>query len=1117
MKYPILCLLQGLLLIQELDVSLSLYVAVPPHRDFSHSPSSLFGYRVRQFITHQGARIIVGEPGSGLLHVCDVTDGSCDNITLSEDTSSSLDPGVTLEVDPTARHLIACGPSKPHNCDQTPHMNGLCYMFNSSLSVSGQLTPGYQDCQKSKVDLCFLYDGSSSAGNPEHKAMKDFMTEAIKNLSSTSIHFAAVQFSNLQRTEFSFADYQNASRPDELLSKATPLGGSTKTYAAINYTLYNIFTEEKGSRANAKKVLLILTDGETDDKDNNSIEEANRRGVIRYIIGLGNNFNGPKAKQYLQSFASKPHDSHIKLLEKFQDLKNFFNDLQKIIHSIEGVAQGEEFSEEFSSAGFSAAQLKDTLVLGDPGIYDWSGGILEVRERNMLINVSNWKREKSAYLGYSVRLLQTRKALFCVAGAPRFEYRGLVMLLRKRDDSSGWEELQRQEGEQVGSYFGSELMVSDLNDDSVTDTVLISAPHYQEGRRSGRVFVCLFSKDSLSCSTTLHGEPDDGFSQFGSSLATLGDLDGDGLREVAVGAPCEAEGRGAVYIYRGDLSGLKEPYIQRLVGPSGRQGFGLSIHGVLDMTEDGLADIAVGSWGHVTLHRSQPLLNVTVNITFEPPEIPIPNLETASCDSEITLTACMYPKKLTPSYKGHMNISLLFLMKLDLLFASSRVSFKNQDPIVIETFHIRGEEPMCQNFSVVLVNCFLENVTPVQVSLNFSLGPNTTPWILSSTSNTVVTSEVPFQICGTGGVCGSDLRVNFQEHSTLVVQHGSTFHLVLELQNTGEKGHFVTMTTSYPSGLIYRTANIMQKSRHITLSCGVHEPQNLLCNISHPILWQRTRAVIQIMFGINTTVSWAESVQIEVIVSSENEKNETFFDNRVMRNIPVLYPINVITRSLDKSMKFVKFSDNTKTSFLNHSYEIMNLLSSAVAPEVTIYVTIPMSLPAGLEWDIQGIQMKPTGNCVPVNKTEILQSAQTTSRNMFVCMVQRLTVSYIDLVGVLRITKKWQEQTFVSVNSSVTISFNESHYHRDKTQNFHTAQVVTQVELLLVPNHMAYITGGSLGGLLLLLLLCVLLYKCGFFKRYKDRVDLTMPPHEEEDQFAEETQQVKQTRSLTRN
>lgn len=43
---------------------------------------------------------------------------------------------------------------------------------------------------------------------------------------------------------------------------------------------------------------------------------------------------------------------------------------------------------------------------------------------------------------------------------------------------------------QIGSYFGSEITSVDVDDDGVTDVLLVGAPMYfSEGRERGRVYV----------------------------------------------------------------------------------------------------------------------------------------------------------------------------------------------------------------------------------------------------------------------------------------------------------------------------------------------------------------------------------------------------------------------------------------------------------------------------------------------------------------------------------------------------------------------------------------------------------------------------------------------------
>ena len=50
--------------------------------------------------------------------------------------------------------------------------------------------------------------------------------------------------------------------------------------------------------------------------------------------------------------------------------------------------------------------------------------------------------------------------------------------------------------------------------------------------------------------------------RFGSSLASLADLNGDGIRDVAVGAPLEDNGQGSVYIFNGRRRGVNPNYSQ---------------------------------------------------------------------------------------------------------------------------------------------------------------------------------------------------------------------------------------------------------------------------------------------------------------------------------------------------------------------------------------------------------------------------------------------------------------------------------------------------------------------------------------------------------------------------
>lgn len=65
-----------------------------------------------------------------------------------------------------------------------------------------------------------------------------------------------------------------------------------------------------------------------------------------------------------------------------------------------------------------------------------------------------------------------------------------------------------------------------------------------------------------NCSLTLRGVQGNVHGQFGTSLSPCPDLNGDGLPELAVGAPLEDRGHGSVYIFLGRPWGIQAKYSQ---------------------------------------------------------------------------------------------------------------------------------------------------------------------------------------------------------------------------------------------------------------------------------------------------------------------------------------------------------------------------------------------------------------------------------------------------------------------------------------------------------------------------------------------------------------------------
>ncbi|KAM6449060.1 integrin alpha-X-like [Liasis olivaceus] len=549
----------------------------------------------------------------GKFYQCTYPFGDCKEISIQR-PRDAFNMSLGLSLVAQNDQVLVCGPTVHRACGENMYINGYCFLLDQNLQEKEHFPESLPECTPHTTDIVFLIDGSSSIQKKDFETMKKFVSEVIENLSGRDTQFALMQFSGNFKEHFNF----NSQDPARLVMEVKQLHGWTKTATAIRKVVRELFIPEKGSRNGAAKILIVITDG---SKKNDLAEywqvipEAEQAGIIRYAIGVGSAFSTTKVQQELKDIASEPDDEHVFKVNNFNALKSIQDQLQNKIFAIEGTQfqSSSSFQMEMSQEGLSALLIPKGPVLGAVGAYDWSGGVI-------LCFLSP--------LGYSSQSVQFNGRNGLVVGAPRYDHIGKVVYFENEALSREWQLKMEAVGEQVGSYFGATLCSVDLNQDSVTDLVLVGAPMYYDAIAGGRVYICLFKNEAFSCTdgkTALKGQPGHMFGRFGASIAEVGDITGDKWTDVAIGAPLENENTGAVYIFSGKRASIKPSYVQRIEGQKFSGGFfyfGQAISGGTDLTGDGLKDIIVGQQGRVFLMRSRPVLQVKVSIMFHPPSIP---------------------------------------------------------------------------------------------------------------------------------------------------------------------------------------------------------------------------------------------------------------------------------------------------------------------------------------------------------------------------------------------------------------------------------------------------------------------------------------------------------------
>lgn len=153
--------------------------------------------------------------------------------------------------------------------------------------------------------------------------------------------------------------------------------------------------------------------------------------------------------------------------------------------------------------------------------------------------------------------------------------------------------IRELKGELTGDRFGHAIeSLGDVNGDGVPD-LLVGAPLHDAFLGVDRGAAYVFSGANGALIAKLYGNGAD--NHFGWSVTAVPDVDFDGVTDFAVGAPRETAGgfalAGTVRLY----SGATRALIRTHNGAAGGDRFGYSIDGATDVNGDGRGDFLVGA------------------------------------------------------------------------------------------------------------------------------------------------------------------------------------------------------------------------------------------------------------------------------------------------------------------------------------------------------------------------------------------------------------------------------------------------------------------------------------------------------------------------------------------
>lgn len=189
-----------------------------------------------------------------------------------------------------------------------------------------------------------------------------------------------------------------------------------------------------------------------------------------------------------------------------------------------------------------------------------------------------------------------------VGGAPKFDagdgIEGQVVVYYGSADglpeAPSWSFLLGDSGSDLGRSVST---AGDVNGDGFDD-VIVGARNADDPEgvaKTGAAMVFLGSAEGLSDEPIWTDYGDHSVAVYGNYVAGIGDINGDGFDDIAVGAPGAQSFTGQVHIHLGSAEGPEDVAALVLEGPTHGGAFGFSIWGAGDTDGDGLDDMIIGA------------------------------------------------------------------------------------------------------------------------------------------------------------------------------------------------------------------------------------------------------------------------------------------------------------------------------------------------------------------------------------------------------------------------------------------------------------------------------------------------------------------------------------------
>lgn len=395
-----------------------------------------------------------------------------------------------------------------------------------------------------------------------------------------------------------------------------------------------------------------------------------------------------------------------------------------------------------------------TLVLGGPNACQHDGGIAIATLGESDLTYFDGSKDcqnfiSGNYFGFALESFGRNRY---VVGTPGFANKqGLIGMMEVVDIVDGKiEKIKQINGQQIGGGFGRSLCVADIDGDGMLD-IIVGAPFEyinMTGHSSvkadilvdvGSIYIYLGFNTTIITDKYIAISGDlISLSRFGTALSAIGDIDDDSFQDLAVGAPFEDDMRGAVYIFNGCPRECVEKwkYSQKITARSlnsNLQGFGSYVSKTQeDIDANEWIDFAVGAYrsGKAVVLRTRPVIFIVPKIHFKENPVPL-NSSGLPCAHKLDYPCLEFEVCFNMTGRGiRTGIYIDFDLGGDISMTSPRIMLNGRNSTIrMENFLLNGTGTTCTNITGQVEDVgpkfFISLIEPMVFVVNLSVKSTT--------------------------------------------------------------------------------------------------------------------------------------------------------------------------------------------------------------------------------------------------------------------------------------------------------------------------------------------------------------------------------------------------------